>query len=282
MAAVGWRNLSLADAKVVAPYAVAFAAIPTLAAAGGREHYPPWPVLPLSTTTLLSHFTFVRAKLPARWWSLLSSAFTHLDANHRDSNLLSLLFSALPLARRLGSRGMAAVFLGGHIAAALNTRGRVLQLERYVDRSTGRLAPSWLSAGVAKLFNTASPQAALGGSAGVFALFGFDLCLGVRSGLDLLRRGASEEQVVGEGLRLLLGLLPVVSMVLSEHRSLEAGESLSVAHAAHLTGFAWGVACCVASALFGGGEETRQRGVGAAPARGRFGTGVAGRRLGRE
>ena len=221
---------------------------------------------------------------------------------------------------------MAAVFLGGHIAAALNTRGRVLQLERYaeatlalpprypnplspieryVDRSTGRLAPSWLSAGVAKLFNTASPQAALGGSAGafpttppeyrtqcwfsqvggvvgVFALFGFDLCLGVRSGLDLLRRGASEEQVVGEGLRLLLGLLPVVSMVLSEHRSLEAGESLSVAHAAHLTGFAWGVACCVASALFGGGEETRQRGVGAAPARGRFGTGVAGRRLGRE
>ena len=82
-AAVGWRNLSLADAKVVAPYAVAFAAIPTLAAAGGREHYPPWPVLPLSTTTLLSHFTFVRAKLPARWWSLLSSAFTHLDANHR-------------------------------------------------------------------------------------------------------------------------------------------------------------------------------------------------------
>ena len=37
MAAVGWRNLSLADAKVVAPYAVAFAAIPTLAAAGGRE-----------------------------------------------------------------------------------------------------------------------------------------------------------------------------------------------------------------------------------------------------
>ena len=39
-------------------------------------------------------------------------------------------------------------------------------VERYVDRSTGRLAPSWLSAGVAKLFNTASPQAALGGSAG--------------------------------------------------------------------------------------------------------------------
>ena len=116
----------------------------------------------------------------------------------------------------------------------------------------------------------------------MFAPFGFDLCLGVRSGFELLRRGASEEQVVGEGLRLLLGLLPVVSMVLSEHRSLEAGESLSVAHAAHLTGFAWGVACCVASALFGGGEETRQRGVGAAPARGRFGTGVAGRRLGRE
>ena len=84
MAAVGWRNLSLVDAKVVAPYAVAFAAIPTLAAASGREHYPPWPVLPLSTTTLLNHFTFVRAKLPARWWSLLSSAFTHLDANHRD------------------------------------------------------------------------------------------------------------------------------------------------------------------------------------------------------
>jgi len=133
MAAVGWRNLSLADAKVVAPYAVAFAAIPTLAAASGREHYPPWPVLPLSTTTLLNHFTFVRTKLPARWWSLLSSAFTHLDANHRDSNLLSLLFSALPLARRLGSRGMAAVFLGGHIAAALNTRGRVLQLERYAE-----------------------------------------------------------------------------------------------------------------------------------------------------
>ena len=28
---------------------------------------------------------------------------------------------------------MAAVFLGGHIAAALNTRGRVLQLERYAE-----------------------------------------------------------------------------------------------------------------------------------------------------
>ena len=108
--------------------------------AAGREPLPPWPVLPLTHSNLLSNFTFTIENLKRanpKWWTLLTSAFCHSDAAHRDRNLVNLLLCGLQLAPELGRLGLAVTFLGGHAAAALNARGLRLQLERFLDARTG-------------------------------------------------------------------------------------------------------------------------------------------------
>ena len=179
MAVVAFRRLQLSDFYELAPYAAAFALVPTLACAAGHEALPPWPVLPLTHHNLITHFTYTtKENLRVRWWTLFASAFCHADAAHRDRNLVNLLLAGLQLVPEVGRCGLAALFLGGHAAAALNSRGKTMQLERYLDASTGSLAPSWLSARAAKLWSASGPtQSVLGGSAGIFALLGFDLCL---------------------------------------------------------------------------------------------------------
>ena len=250
MAVVALRRMQISDFYELAPYAIAFAAVPTLACAAGREPLPPWPVLPLTHSNLLSNFTFTIENLKRanpKWWTLLTSAFCHSDAAHRDRNLVNLLLCGLQLAPELGRLGLAVTFLGGHAAAALNARGLRLQLERFFDARTGSLAPTWLSGKAAKLWSTAAPPTVLGGSAGLFAMLGVDCCLKVRDALDLLRRWHYDpEPPVTELLLLVLHAAPILSLVLTEARSLRSGASVSVGHAAHLTGFAWGmVVFCV-------------------------------------
>lgn len=300
MAVVAVRRLQLHDFYELVPYAAAFAAVPTLACAAGREPLPPWPILPLTHSSLLANFTFTadNLKLPrARWWTLFTSAFCHSDAAHRDRNLVNLLLCGLQLAPELGRFGLALTFLGGHAAAALNARGVRLQLERFLDARTGRLAPSWLSGKAAELWSTAAPPTVLGGSAGLFAMLGVDCCIKLREALSILRRWRDDaEPPVMELLRLTVHMAPILSLVLSEHRSLRAGASISVGHAAHLTGFAWGVATFGAAGLcrrFGaarrsaaaapansgdGGQSTRPS--ASRPSAANFGAGSGGRRLG--
>ena len=55
MAVVAFRRLQLNDFYELAPYAIAFAAVPTLACAAGREPLPAWPVLPLTHQQLLAN-----------------------------------------------------------------------------------------------------------------------------------------------------------------------------------------------------------------------------------
>jgi membrane associated rhomboid family serine protease len=262
MAVVAFRRLQLSDFYELAPYAIAFAVVPTLACAAGREPLPPWPVLPLTHEQLLANFTFRQEQSlltnftftqssRKKWWTLLTSAFCHADAAHRDRNLVNLLLCGLQLAPDLGRSGLAITFLGGHVAAALNGRGLRLQLENFLEAQTGRMAPQWLSGKAAEIWTKSAPPTVLGGSAGLFALLGVDCCLKVRDAVEMLRGwDVHGEPPAGELLWLVLHAAPVASLVLSEIQSFRSGSSVSVGHAAHLTGFAWGVGCYLVRAAW--------------------------------
>lgn len=231
-----------------------FAVVPTLACAAGAEPLPQWPTLiALDHQTLLSHFTHLRGgknwweelvDLPTRknWWTIATSALCHADAKHRDSNILGLLSAGWKPAHELGALGFALTFFGGHAAAILNTDGQRAQLRNYFNASTGGYTPQ-LASWASRLWDSALATRYLGGSAGVFALLGVDLCLAAE---DLLRLLHAWETVDPEQALLRLGWLGVsivqtILRVHSEQQSLNAGTSLQVAHVGHLTGFLWGL-----------------------------------------
>ena len=281
MAVVAVRQLQLSDFYDVLPLAAAFALVPTLAASVRQESPPPWPTLPLSHQDLLLNFCFTKRTaaealdLKGRWWTLFTSALCHSEKSHRDGNMIHLLVVGAQLSSTLGRAGIAFVFFGGHIAALCNSRGTTLQLARYLDATIGNLAPDWVTEGAAKLWTKAAPPpVVLGGSAGTFALLGFDLCVKLDEVRDLLQRCRDSTPAV-ELLRICVPAASVISMVLAERQSMQAGTSIRVGHAAHLTGFAFGVACFALRCLWRWTRERRPH-----HASGGFGTGVNGRRLG--
>jgi membrane associated rhomboid family serine protease len=159
MATFAIRQLSLTDVYSLAPYVAGMALVPTMACAAGKEAPPPWPQLLLSHTQLMSHFTFMRrstAVSGGRWWTLLSSAFCHVDGAHRDRNLISLVCSGAHPMASLGPLGFAAVFFGGHAAAAMNTAAHTMQVERVLGNLTWDVAPS-LTPHAARLWSSAAP-----------------------------------------------------------------------------------------------------------------------------
>ena len=256
MTTIAIHQLRLSDVRNLAltlgPPLAGFVLIPTLACAAGSEAPPGWPQLPLGHATLLEHFTHVQGG--GRSWTLLTSALCHADAAHRERNMLALVSAGWGPARELGRVGFALAFLGGHVAAVLNRSGHLLQLRRSLDANTYGMLPQWAQASGAKLWQQAVPHRLLGGSAGTFAVLGVDVCLKCEAAIALWRQWRDEalDDIDGDPLALspsLGGLLmlslnawSICSLVWSEQRSLAAGASVSVGHAAHLTAFAFGVA----------------------------------------
>lgn len=289
MAFVAGRSMSLSDVRerilALAPLAAGFALVPTLACAAGAEPLPPWPTLPLSHAFVLKHFTYVDGDFGrGQWWAVLASALCHTDGPHRDRNLLSLLCAGWHPAAVFG-RGLAAVFFAGHLAAALNAAGHALQRRRHLDASTFGLM-SWLTPSATRLWDNVAPPRILGGSAGVFALLGCDLCLKLEEAATLVREldfdtaGAGlafDERgptpALGALLWLGVSVAQTLSLVQSEHRSLANGASATVGHAGHLSGFAVGIAIAAARLAW---RRARQRRRWIAPG----GRVVGGRRLG--
>ena len=245
-----WRDVTdvaLALGPILLPTAV----VPTLACAVGAEPPPPWPRLPLSWDALHRHFTYVRGS--DRWWTVFTSALCHADARHRDQNLAGVLSAGWSAQRALGPEGTAFTFFGGHAAAMLNSSGHQAQLSNWIRSATGGLTPAWLASQAARAWDTAKMQPALGGSAGVFALLGVDLCLAVEDAVRICRRwqtGRHGDEAPPADIVFALAWLGVhaaatVSLVLAERRSFASG-SASVSHVGHLTGFCWGLGCYAA------------------------------------
>ena len=270
MATIAIHQLSLADWRAAALTCVpivGFGLVPTLACAAGIEAPPPWPQLPIGHAKLLEHFTMTSGQNVtdglSRPWRLLTSALCHADAEHRDRNALALIASGWGPARALGGLGFWLAFFGGHAIAVLNRSGHLLQLRRHIDATTYGYLPTWATPTAARLWQKAAPARVLGGSAGIFGLLGVDMCLKAEAALELWRQWRREaaqrhdqplddiDDFVNEIVHnpslvslivLAVNTYSIVRLVWAEHASLAAGASVHVGHAAHLTGFAWGVA----------------------------------------
>lgn len=120
---------------------------------------------------------------------------------------------------------------------------------RVVTDTGGLLSQRGQAAGFLSRASEAVPSGTCGASAAVFALLGADLCLTLERVVALVAelRRAPEEVVAFDVLQALGFSLPalqrMLSLVEAERRALATGASLSVGHAAHLTGFGWGVLC---------------------------------------
>ena len=259
MSAFAVRTLTFGDLSsylqcCAGPALAAIHLVPTLAVADGREVAPWWPTLPLSSDVLRKHFIAPLGGVSRQnWWTALTSAILHFDEDHRASNATTLLLAGLGPYTAFGSLGWWLTLLGGCVAAVLTSKeGAERQARAVVERYSGGLltqdgtAAKWLSRGA-----TAMPSAgSAGASAGCFALLGADLCLTlerVAALIDELRRHP-EEAMPWDVLQALGLTLPAVQRLLSvveaERVALATGASgLSVGHAAHLTGFGWGVLC---------------------------------------
>lgn len=224
-----------------------FAVVPTLAAASGSEPLPRWPVLPLSRADLLKHFTHLRGD-EKQWWTVATSALCHEDAKHRDGNIVGLLSAGWKPAQELGGLALAFTFFGGHIAAVLNSEGRRTQMRNWLTVSSGGLLGEQLASSFARVWDSAAPPRSLGGSAGIFALLGVDLCLAAEDLWRLLEQWESvdPEQALGRLAWLGINISQTVLRVHAERQSIVAGASVSVAHTGHLTGFLWGVGVFIA------------------------------------
>ena len=256
MATLSLRYLTFSDlvrySQDVGPLLLTMHLVPTITAADGRELPPLWPTLPISPTMLRSHFlAYGRSHLMStgRWWTALTSMLLHQDGEHLASNAVSLIFAGLGPHVAFGSVGWWLTLLGGHLAAVLTAReGQERQTRAVVERYSGGMLRQ--DGNVAGWLSKATPPAGICGcSAGTFALMGADLCLTLERVLALvaeLRRAPNEVlpldvlQALGFSLPALQRMLAIVD---AERHALAAGASLSVGHAAHLTGFGWGVLC---------------------------------------
>ena len=225
------------------PLALPTALVPTLACSVGAEPKPPWPLLPLGQANLLRHFTYVRgdASFPSgRWWTVLTSAFCHLDAVHRDHNLVGLISTGCSVHRALGPAGCAVTFLGANVVAMLNSAGREVQLANWIRSNTGGWAPGWFASNAARVWDGAAPTRSLGASAGTFALLGVHFMMACEEAAWLVRRwrggGAPRErgevaqppQDVFKLLWLGVNIVSTASLVLAERQSFRLGASASV------------------------------------------------------
>lgn len=279
MATIAIRRLTLGEyyerALVAAPVLVGIALVPTLAGAAGREALPALPLLPLSHSALLEHFTCTALGVTQRrWWTYLTYALAHSDAQHKWQNLAGVALAGFQPAGELGRAGWLFTFFGGVVAAALNGPGRELQLTNWLDRHSGGLL-SRLTPHAARLWSENTGWRLVGASAGVFALLGVDLCLTCEQAVAVARRWEDEpEEGRPECLYTLCWLgaamAQTLSHVLAEQRSLASGASVSVSHVGHLTGFAWGVGVFVALRVLAPRLRSRRRRSG----------GAGGRRLG--
>ena len=194
----------------------------------------------LSMPTLLAHFTHTSESLKSgRWYTCLTCSLCHADAAQRDHALLSLLLAGWGPAASLGVAATAAIFFGGTAAAALNSAGRDLQTRRWLDNSTGGWA-GWVTPRAARMYNAAGFWRVCGGSPGIFALLGADLCLTLEQARSLLQRWeeepAARPHLMGSLAWLVGAISNTISMVLAEQRALTHGQSLSGAQARKLSG----------------------------------------------
>ena len=219
----------------VGPIAAGFLLVPTLGRAAGREPPESWPQLALAMPALLAHFTHTSDSLKnGRWYTALTCSLCHADAAQRNQTLLSLLLAGWGPATTLGAASTAACFFSGSAAAALNNAGRDLQTRRWLDNSTGGWA-SRVTPRAARMYNAAGFWRVCGGSPGVFALLGADLCLTLEQARSLLRQWeeepAARPHLLGSLAWLIGAISNTVSMVLAEQRALTHGQSLSGAQA---------------------------------------------------
>ena len=169
------RGTLLDYAASVGPIAAGFVLVPTLACAAGHEPPETWPQLALSLPTLYKHFTHTSdAPIHGRWWTCLTCGLCHADAAQRDHALRGLLLAGWGPTSELGALATGFSFFGGSAAAALNSGGRDLQTQKWLDSSTGGWA-GWVTPRAARLYNAAGFWRVCGGSPGVFALLAVDL-----------------------------------------------------------------------------------------------------------
>ena len=122
------------------------------------------------------------------------------------------------------------------------------------NQLTYNTLPAWATPKAAKLYRGLAPANCLGASAGNFALIGVDFCMLLEDAIDVYRRWQWEQRLddIDDGIPLLspalqsllalgLSVASIAQLVLSERRGLQSGSPSGVSHAAHLTGFAWGV-----------------------------------------
>ncbi len=262
MATIALHNLTRGElldyAYAVGPFLAGIALLPTLSCAAGREPPPPWPTLPLSHAQLSKHFLFSQGS-PV--YTCATSLLAHLDSSHQANNLIGVALAGWRPARALGPLGFAAVFVGGHLAAVLNSAGRRDQMRLWMDSQTRGMA-TWVTPRAARIWERGGMWTSCGASAGLFALLGVDLCMTFEQASHLLSGwDAQPEEArpqLAAALRWLgLAAAQTLGHVLREHRSQASGASASVSHVGHLTGFAWGVGCW---ALLAASSTRRPRG----------------------
>ena len=249
MASVALRQLHLGDAVdfllTASPLVAGILAVSTLAAAAGREPSPPWPTLPLKPSDLSAHFLWSNR---SPWYTALTHVLCHANEEHKLANLTTLLLTGSSVHAAMGPLGWWATIVGGALTAALDPlQWRAKQAQSWLNSWTYDMLPSFTPA-VARAWTSSSGWTACGASAAVCAQCGAEAALCLEQFVTLVCSVRDADDELRKSL-----LLPIVthgfmlsraiSYVLSEHRALSGGASLTIWHGAHLTGFWWGVSC---------------------------------------
>lgn len=175
----------------------------------------------LTRDFLAANVYLSRANLEAgRWWTLVLHQFAHSDLEHLMNNVLTIVLFGRPVHRRVGTRALYALLLGGSTAAGYlhilgrreeshvfagvqgllprNPFGGATRAGRWYDASVSRFA-GWLSPRVAR--HVSIP--AIGASGGACCLMGASVVIQleelVGTAGDLIRarrRGPAEREVV--------------------------------------------------------------------------------------
>lgn len=206
----------------IAPIIIGHVIIPPISHYIGTEKYPPaldflYNFKPLAIRSLKDLESLMyKSSLPLDSIQIITHMFVHSDTSHLLNNLDAILYSAYPVYREFGMRGLYTTFLLGGISAVIPSPlydiqkdGNVSKLEKLVSLQHSPISTivpksvlSWfdkplkeVAKGVGNAYYKITTFYMCGSSGGACALIGCDLILVIRDSFKLITKAYKSYQI---------------------------------------------------------------------------------------